>query len=149
MVIAAAAAVSCLALLPVTAARGVVRAPWAAPRPGSTYSLALRLPGSAQGSGHPREPIAKPVSGCEQKLERAQRRDGYRVPALAIVGASFTAGVGSDNPGKSWAVLLARMLHWGAVIYGVPGAGYVRAGAGRQGPVAAEIARVDLRALAP
>ena len=71
------------------------------------------------------------------------------MPALAIVGASFTAGVGPGNPGKSWAVLLARLLHWDAVVYGDPGAGYVRAGVGRMGPVAAEIARIDLRALAP
>lgn len=148
-IVIAAAAVGCLALLPATSAHGAVRAPWATPRPGSTYSLALRLPGPARGSGHPRGHVAGPVAACEQKLERAQRHDGYRVPALAVVGASFTAGVGPGNPGKSWAVLLARMLHWDAVIYGVPGAGYVRAGADRQGPVAAEIARVDLRALAP
>lgn len=46
---------------------------------------------------------------------------------LAIVGASFTAGVGPGRPGQSWAVLLARLLHWDAVVYGDPGAGYVRA----------------------
>jgi lysophospholipase L1-like esterase len=151
MVIAA-AAVSCLALLPVTSARGAVRAPWATPRPGSTYSLAFRFQPQAGESEHPREPIAaEPVTACEQKLERARRQphDGSGVPALAIVGASFTAGVGPGNPGKSWAVILARLLRWDAVIYGDPGAGYVRAGVGRMGPVAAEIARLDLRALAP
>jgi lysophospholipase L1-like esterase len=151
MVIAA-AAVNCLALLPVTSAQGAVRAPWAAPRPGSTYSLALRLPKSARESGHPREPIVgDSLAACEQKLDRAQRqRHGEPgAPTLAIVGASFTAGVGPGNPGKSWAVVLARLLHWDAVVYGVPGAGYVRAGAGRKGPVTAEIARLDLRALAP
>jgi lysophospholipase L1-like esterase len=111
------------------------------PRPGSTYSQAFRLPASAGESGRPKGPLA----GCEQKLEHS----GHGVPAVAIVGASFTAGVGSGNPGKSWAVGLARLLHWDAVIYGDPGAGYVRAGAGRKGPVAAEIARVDLRALGP
>jgi hypothetical protein len=148
MVIAA-AAVNCLALLPVTSAQGAVRAPWAAPRPGSTYSLALRLPKSAGESGHPREPIAGgSLAACEQKLERTQRQhhDGH---PLAIVGAPFTAGVGPGNPGESWAADLARRLHWDAVIYGDPGAGYVRAGVGRMGPVAAEIARLDLRALAP
>jgi hypothetical protein len=125
-IVIAAAAVNCLALLPVTSAQGAVRAPWAAPRPGSTYSLAA----------------------CEQKLKRTQRQhhDGH---PLAIVGASFTAGVGSGNPGKSWAADLARRLHWDAVIYGDPGAGYVRVGVGRMGPVAAEIVRLDLRALAP
>ncbi len=147
VIAAAAAAVTCLALLPVTSAQGALRAPWATPRPGSTYSLALRFQRSAGESGHPRESPA----ACEQKLERARREPhgGPGVPALTIVGASFTAGVGAGNPGKSWAVLLARRLHWDAVIYGDPGAGYVRAGVGREGPVAAEIARLDLRALAP
>ena len=151
MVIAA-AAVSCLALLPVTSAQGAVRALRAPPRPGSTYSLAYRFQWPAGESGHPRELIAdEPVAACEQKLERAQRQrhDEPGGPTLAIAGASFTAGVGPGNPGKSWAVVLARLLHWDAVVYGVPGAGYVRAGAGRKGPVAAEIARLDLRALVP
>jgi lysophospholipase L1-like esterase len=141
---AAVAAVSCLALAPVTPAQGAVQgpgAPWVMPRPGSTYSSAFRLPALAGESGRPQGRLA----GCEQKLER----DGHRAPTIVIVGASFTAGVGSGNPGKSWAVGLARLLHWDAVIYGDPGAGYVRAGAGRKGPVAAEIARVDLRALGP
>src|SRR5260370_42077752 len=118
----AAAAVTCLALLPVSSAQGAVRAPGAAPRPGSTYSLALRLPQSAPKSGHPRGPIVgQSLAACEQKLELAQRQhhDGH---TLAIVGASFTAGVGPGNTGKSWAAGLARRLHWDAVIYGDPGA---------------------------
>ena len=131
MVIAA-VAVNCLALLPVTSAQGA---------------------GPAAEPGHPRGHVAsEPVAACEQKLERGQRQnshDGPGVPALAIVGASFTAGVGPGNPGKSWAVVLARLLRWDAVVYGDPGAGYVRAGAGRMGPVAAEIGRLDLRALGP
>jgi len=53
--------------------------------------------------------------------------EGQRA-ALVIVGASFTAGIGS-GPGRSWGVLLARHLRWHAVVSGVPGAGYVRAGA--------------------
>jgi acyl-CoA thioesterase I len=70
------------------------------------------------------------------------------VPLMVVVGASFTAGVGS-GPGRSWAVVLARRLRWDAVIHADPGAGYARAGAGRRGPVAAEVARAGLRALAP
>ena len=123
---AAAAAVGWLVLSPVTLAQGAAVPPWAAPPAVSV----------------------QPVAGCEQKLERAQRPPHHK-PALAIVGASFTAGVGPGHPSQSWAAVLARRLHWDAVIYGDPGAGYVRAGAGRQGPVAAEIARVGLRALAP
>jgi hypothetical protein len=68
---------------------------------------------------------------CEQRLERTPRR----APVLAVVGASCTAGVGPGNPALSWAVQLARMLHWNAVIDGVPGAGYARTGTGDQGPV--------------
>ena len=67
---------------------------------------------------------------------------------MAVVGASFTAGVGSV-PDRSWAILLARHLRWDAVVYGVPGAGYVRTGAGPGGLIAAEVARMGLYALAP
>ena len=45
------------------------------------------------------------------------------MPVVAIVGASFTAGVGAEDPAGSWAVLLARQLRWNAFVYGVPGAG--------------------------
>jgi lysophospholipase L1-like esterase len=41
------------------------------------------------------------------------------------------------------------MLHWDAIVYGVPGAGYVRSGVSRKGPVTAEIARIDLNSLDP
>jgi lysophospholipase L1-like esterase len=68
---------------------------------------------------------------------------------MAIVGASYTAGVGPHDPELSWAVQLARMLGWNAVIDGVSGAGYVSAGAGGQGPVARMLAREELAALDP
>jgi lysophospholipase L1-like esterase len=84
------------------------------------------------------------VSACVQEL--GHDRGAH---LLVVVGASFTAGVGPGNPDKSWAVVLARTLHWNAVVYGVPGAGYVRLGAGRRGPVTAELARIDLSALDP
>jgi acyl-CoA thioesterase-1 len=89
---------------------------------------------------------AEALKGCEQRLQPARR---HGVPAVAIVGASITAGVGAEDPAGSWAVLLARQLHWNAFVYGVPGAGYVHPGLGRKGPVAAEIARVRLPALRP
>jgi hypothetical protein len=77
---------------------------------------------------------AAALTACEQRLQ-PDRRPG--VPTVAIVGASFTAGVGAEDPAGSWAVLLARQLHWNAFVYGVPGAGYVHPGLGRKGPVAA------------
>jgi lysophospholipase L1-like esterase len=85
------------------------------------------------------------LAACEQRLERARRA----APTMAIVGASYTAGVGPGSPALSWAVQLARMLRWNAVIDGVSGAGYVGAGAGGQGPVARMLARERLAALDP
>ncbi len=145
MVIAAVGAVSALALMAVSSAQGTTRAPWVAPDPASTYSLSRHLPWQAHGARRPGVPLAD----CENAIDRAQRGDSRPAPRLAVVGASFTAGVGPGHPDESWAVLLARLLRWDAVVYGDPGAGYVRAGAGHEGPVADEIARVDLRALAP
>ncbi len=111
------------------------------PRPAAAYIAAAR-----QHVGEPAPAALSPgLPACEQRLEQSKPPG---LPRMAVVGASFTAGVGS-GPGRSWAVLLARRLHWDAVVYAVPGAGYVRPGAGRGGPVAAEVARVGLRALAP
>jgi lysophospholipase L1-like esterase len=127
----------CAVLLAVViaAAAGVLSfrpgAPARAPAAVRASSVVLRVP--------------SPGNSCEQEVARARR------PRLVIVGASFTAGVGS-GPQRSWAVLLARHLGWDAVVYGDPGAGYVRAGGGRRGfrgPVAAELGRVDLRGLKP
>ena len=56
---------------------------------------------------------------CEQRLQ-SDRPPG--VPAVVIVGASITAGVGAEDPAGSWAVLLARQLRWNAFMYRV-GAG--------------------------
>jgi acyl-CoA thioesterase-1 len=145
VVIASVAAASLLVLWPARAAPAV-------PHAGVTYPVALfTWPPAAAGRSGPGPAPASRAYGehaCEQEVERASGSSG---PRLAIVGASFTAGVGS-GPGRSWAVLLARHLRWDAVVDGVPGAGYVRAGAGRpgsRGPVAAEIARAGLRALQP
>ena len=142
---ACAAAAAGLTLLSATPAQGTVRPPWATPSPVSGLARLLHPPEPAQRLRYPGGPMAS----CEQRLQRTRSRDGQDVPALAIVGASFTAGVGPGNSDKSWAVLLARRLRWDAVVFGDPGAGYVRAGVGLMGPVAAEIARIDLRALAP
>ncbi len=95
--------------------------------------------------------VSPPLAACEQKL-RSAGRPGARRPtkrALAVVGASFTAGVGPGAASRSWAVLLAHMMHWNAVVDGVPGAGYTRAGLGGRGPVTAELTRIGLRAITP
>jgi len=60
-----------------------------------------------------------------------------------------TAGVGPGNPEQSWAVGLARLLRWNAVIYGVPGAGYARTSASGRGPMARMLGQERLRGLGP
>lgn len=89
--------------------------------------------------------VDTPLAACEGRIER----QAQRLPTVAIVGASYTAGTGPDNPEQSWAVGLARQLRWNAVIYGVPGVGYARAGATRRGPVARMLSQENLRKLAP
>jgi acyl-CoA thioesterase I len=134
---AAAAAVICFALLAASSGPGSGAAVVFRGGHLSAAKSGVLLTGPSRGS----------LAGCEQRLERARRSD--RTPVLAVIGASFTAGVGPGYADQSWAVLLARMLHWDAVVYGIPGAGYVHAGAGRRGPVARELAQVGLHALAP
>jgi lysophospholipase L1-like esterase len=93
--------------------------------------------------------LSAQLAACEQRLLRTRPGSGQRVPTVVIVGASFTAGVGPGQPDGSWAALLAHRLGWNAVVYGDPGAGYVRAGVHRKGPVAREVNAVDLRKLNP
>jgi acyl-CoA thioesterase I len=135
MLAAMAGAVSVLGLGTAVAVHAVIRPPSGVTHPVAAYPVVFRHPEPEP--GHPRSSL----SACETEFGPAR-------PRLVVVGASFTAGVGS-GPGRSWAVLLARRLHWDAVVYGVPGAGYVRAGARRAGPVVAEVDRLGLSALRP
>ena len=139
------ALVGVLALVPVSSARAAARPPWDEPGAAARDALFFHPQVRAQRLRAPGGSLA----GCEQELIRTRSAPGPQPPVLAIVGASFTAGVGPGNPDQAWAARLARNLRWDAVIDGVPGAGYVRPGDGRKGPVAAEIARVDLRAVDP
>jgi lysophospholipase L1-like esterase len=141
MLAAAAVTVGSLGLAAVAELHGATAPPSPTASPAAAYAIAAH-------QGLPAAPPGRPgpdFAACEQQLDRAQL---HGLPRLAVLGASFTAGVGS-SPGQSWAVVLARHLHWDAVVYGVPGAGYVRGGVGRGGPVAAEVAHAGLRALAP
>jgi lysophospholipase L1-like esterase len=132
-----------LAVMPGIAARGAAWPPWAVPDRGIASRLLVR----ANEFTPPTRPAPGAVPGCEAQLEQADNRDG--VPRLAIVGASFTAGIGPGRSHLAWSVLLARQLHWDAVIYGDPGAGYIKRGIGHKGPVAAELERIGLPALKP
>jgi lysophospholipase L1-like esterase len=139
------AVVGVLTLVPVSPARAAARPLWA-PSGAATRDALFFHP---QVRAQRLRARAGSLGGCEQELIRTRSVPGRQPPVLAIVGASFTAGVGPGHPDQAWAFRLASNLRWDAVIDGVPGAGYVRPGDGRKGPVAAEIARVDLRALHP
>jgi lysophospholipase L1-like esterase len=89
--------------------------------------------------------VRDPFAGCEQQIERPPRHR----PTVAIVGASYTAGVGPGNPMLSWAVDLAGKLRWDAVIYGLSGAGYVRTGSDNRGPMARMLTDEQLQGLSP
>ena len=123
----AAAALGCLIVLLVTSAEATVEpAPGTGGSPPSSLQAA-GAPGVVQEDG--RQGASQ--TECEQRLQ-SDRRPG--VPAVVIVGASITAGVGAEDPAGSWAVLLARQLRWNAFVYGVPGpATYIPASAGRAG----------------
>jgi lysophospholipase L1-like esterase len=89
--------------------------------------------------------VAAPLGACAERIKREPRR----LPTVAIVGASYTAGTGPGNPEQSWAVGLARLLRWNAVIYGVPGAGYARSSSSGRGPMARMLGQEDLHGLGP
>jgi lysophospholipase L1-like esterase len=130
-----------LVLLP-WAARGAWLPPWGQVDLGTARILLVPPHDAAL---KPR-PAPGGLTGCEAGFERGQ---GRGAPRVAIVGASVTAGVGAGAPERSWAALLARAEHWDAVVYGDPGAGYVRLGVRHRGPVTAELARIGLPALRP
>lgn len=145
LLIAVAAAVACVAVFSSLPAQAIILP---APGPEGAYRYVPPLP-FLHGRFVTTAELSAQLAACEQRLQRAGRGAGRRVPTIVIVGASITAGVGSGQPDRSWAALLARRLGWNAVVYGDPGAGYVRPGIHRRGPVAREISEVDLRRLNP
>lgn len=118
-----------------------------------SVSSVLLVPHQPGSPGHPRRPgaktplgtVAAPLGSCEARITGQSNR----LPTVAIVGASYTAGQGPDDPRLSWAVGLARQLRWNAVIDGVPGAGYVKAGKAGRGPMARLLREERLARLGP
>ena len=145
LLIAVAAAVACVAVLSSLPAQAIMLP---IPGPEGAYQYVPPLP-FLHGRFVTTAQLSAQLAACERRLQRAGQGAGRRVPTIVIVGASITAGVGSGQPDRSWAALLARRLGWNAVVYGDPGAGYVRPGIHRRGPVAREVSEVDLRRLNP
>ena len=141
-VIGAVLLVGCLALTTWAGARGRGAS---SPRAGSSVLLEPRRTATSHRPPGTMLSVASSLAACEGRIERQP----HRLPAVAVVGASYTAGVGPDNPELSWAVVLARQLRWNAVVYGVSGAGYVRAGGSGRGPMARMLDAEALPGLGP
>jgi acyl-CoA thioesterase-1 len=112
---------------------------------GTRVSSSVRLAQQQPGPGSSLLAVASPLRSCETRIEGTT----HQAPTAAIVGASYTAGVGPDNPEQSWAVQLTRELHWNAVVYGVPGAGFARSGPGGPGSMSGLLEAEDLPRLNP
>jgi lysophospholipase L1-like esterase len=115
------------------------------PGPAAPFYSSVRLVQDRPGSDSTLLVAADTLRSCETYIEATARR----APVAAIVGASFTAGVGPDNPVQSWAVRLAQELRWNAVVYGVSGAGYARGGPGGARSMSSLLAAEDLGRLNP
>jgi acyl-CoA thioesterase I len=93
--------------------------------------------------------------GERQRGDRAGRppdagdSSGSARPLLAVVGASFSAGVGAGHPGDAWPEDLARMMHWRLEVSADPGAGYVGPGARHRGPFSRLAGRLHLARTQP
>jgi acyl-CoA thioesterase I len=91
-----------------------------------------------------------PASGQQVTVAAPQGpRHPAQRPLLAVVGASFSAGVGAGNREHAWPEDLARMMGWRLAVSADPGAGYVNPGAGHRGPFDRLAARLDLAHLDP
>jgi hypothetical protein len=109
------------------------------------FSSSVRLVQDRPGPGSTLLAAADTLGSCETRIEATARR----APVAAIAGASYTAGVGPDNPLQSWAVQLAQELRWNAVVYGVSGAGYARGGPGGTRSMSSLLEAEDLGRLNP
>jgi acyl-CoA thioesterase-1 len=79
----------------------------------------------------------------------AQARPAGAEPVLAVVGASFAAGVGAAGPHGGWPYLLGRAEGWRVVVSADPGAGFLNPGAHHLGPFSHLLGRLDLARLNP
>ena len=89
------------------------------------------------------------VSRGPSSVATAARRNQTPSPLLAVIGASFSAGVGAGGQHRAWPEDLAKTLHWRLVLSADPGAGYVNRGSGRRGPLARLAARLHLGRASP
>jgi lysophospholipase L1-like esterase len=95
--------------------------------------------------------VSAKVPVFEQASQCAETPTGTLTapPLISVVGASFTAGVGPDNPSSNWAVRLAELLGWRGKTFGVPSVGYVNPGQDRLGPLDRLVSDLELASSHP
>jgi acyl-CoA thioesterase I len=114
--------------------------------------IALAFAPSRPPSAVPAQTVATSAR-CPSTAARHQAapatRAGNLHPVLAVVGASFSAGVGARAAAQAWPADLGRMLHMRVEVSAVPGAGFITAGRGRRGPFAKLTGQLKLAQLRP
>ena len=108
----------------------------------------LALAAIAGGSAAAAVTLADSPASGQQVTMAAPQRPAPR-PLLAVVGASFSAGVGAGHRDHAWPEDLARIMGWRLAVSADPGAGYVNPGAGHRGPFGPLAARLHLARLDP
>jgi acyl-CoA thioesterase-1 len=103
------------------------------PIPGQTVAASARCPSTT----------------ARRRAVAATTRAGNLHPILAVVGASFSAGVGAQASAKAWPADLGRMLHMRVEVSADPGAGFISPGRGHRGPFAKLTGQLKLAELRP
>jgi lysophospholipase L1-like esterase len=93
----------------------------------------------------PQDPSTAAVAGLTRPGD--PRRTAR--PLLAVIGASFSAGVGARSHQGAWPEDLGRLLDWRVAVAADPGAGYLNPGYRARGPFSRLASRLDLRRLDP
>jgi lysophospholipase L1-like esterase len=93
----------------------------------------------------PQDPGPAVVAG----LTGSRQSAGTARPLLAVIGASFSAGVGARSHRDAWPEDLRRLLGWRIDVAADPGAGYVNRGNGDRGPFSRLASELDLGRLDP
>ena len=92
----------------------------------------------------PPAPSPRPSISLSAELTSLFDPHAIARPLLAVVGASFSAGVGASSPRRAWPEDLANILGWRLALAADPGAGYVNPGSGDRGPFSKLLARLHL-----
>ncbi|HWE10703.1 MAG TPA: SGNH/GDSL hydrolase family protein [Solirubrobacteraceae bacterium] len=104
---------------------------------------AVARSGSTSSPAKPRTPGVVAPAGSHDAAGAPRR------PLLAVVGASFSAGVGAGHRHNAWPQDLGRLLGWRVTVAADPGAGFLNPGRGGRGPFFRLASRLDLGRVDP